>query len=586
MKRLGSIWKKMTYSAQLAIVFILAFILTLVVIQGVSGRYLVRFLQNKIEESYQQALRQTATVLDTTLKGYKLEIDELFNNTDFVRALKALDDMTPDEEWQVKAKLDQMMDQFLMYRTGIRCISVQTVNGYSYIADRLENDLLYPKVPSLHVQYYGEITGEGTNVLKGIWMPTRFLDRRGTLEYYVFSYGKRIRDWYTNQDSGTGIVSIEVETLNSLCRDGQLNADRKINSVFLTDSDDRIIADEDKEVIGMSLEDMVQNKMAGEEQYLVFMEPIPGTDWTMHSMLSRNYVFRRLEEIQRMIWIFSLIVAVGMVLLISLISGRMTRSVRSIVDTMNQVEHGRMNVHIEAQPDGNELSQIANHFNTMMDTINGQMEQIRLSGVREKEAEIRALEAQINPHFIYNTLDSINWLAVENDQQEISMMLSRFAQILRYQIAKSNQIVSIEEELHYLEYYLFLQKARFMDSFEYVVSCQETVKKEKIHKMIFQPFIENAILHGISDLEYAGLIQVRVSEAESGFIRFTVSDNGCGMSREQVEQIFVKRINPGNSIGVLNVLERLDLYYADQYSINVDSAEGKGTIIEAVIPGL
>lgn len=263
----------------------------------------------------------------------------------------------------------------------------------------------------------------------------------------------------------------------------------------------------------------------------------------------------------------------------------MSKYITDIVNTMNKVQGGKLNAKVGIHRDEkNEISQIATHFNIMMNTVNEQMQMVKESGIREKEAEIRALEAQINPHFIYNTLDSINWLAIENDQKEISSMLSKFAQILRYQIQKSNQIVMISEELSYLERYLYLQKVRFMDSFEYVIECQESVKTCKIHKMIFQPFIENAILHGMADVEHGGLLKVQIREQDEERLAFIVSDNGQGMSKEQMEAIFVRRMNAGNSIGVLNVLARLDLYYGSAYSIHVDSSEGKGTTIETVIP--
>ena len=110
------------------------------------------------------------------------------------------------------------------------------------------------------------------------------------------------------------------------------------------------------------------------------------------------------------------------------------------------------------------------------------------------------------------------------------------------------------------------------------------MKTCKIHKMIFQPFIENAILHGMADVEHGGLLKVQIREQDEERLAFIVSDNGQGMSKEQMEAIFVRRMNAGNSIGVLNVLARLDLYYGSAYSIHVDSSEGKGTTIETVIP--
>ena len=178
----------------------------------------------------------------------------------------------------------------------------------------------------------------------------------------------------------------------------------------------------------------------------------------------------RLYEIQKTVLAVSFLLALAVLGAVLYVSKKMSKYITDIVNTMNKVQGGKLNAKVGIHRDEkNEISQIATHFNIMMNTVNEQMQMVKESGIREKEAEIRALEAQINPHFIYNTLDSINWLAIENDQKEISSMLSKFAQILRYQIQKSNQIVMISEELSYLERYLYLQKVRFMDSFEYVI---------------------------------------------------------------------------------------------------------------------
>ncbi len=220
----------------------------------------------------------------------------------------------------------------------------------------------------------------------------------------------------------------------------------------------------------------------------------------------------------------------------------------------------------------------------MMHTVNAQMEEIRQAGIREKEAEIRALELQINPHFIYNTLDSINWLAVENEQDEISNMLSQFARILRYQIDKSNKIVTIEQELVYLEMYLYLQKVRFSDSFEFVIQCDELVKYCLIHKMIFQPFVENAILHGFKGISYNGILEILIRNHDESSLVFEIIDNGNGMDAETKNRTIGKQREKTKSIGIENVLNRLDAYYGQEYIFSMESEVGKGTKIKIVIP--
>lgn len=591
MRRFIRTWKKLKFANQLTIVFVSVFLIQLVIIQWLSGYYMGEMMEAKIKESFRHTLQQTALNLDTSMQRYKEAINQLFGDTDFIMEISALGKETDEEEQRkIKEELDDIMKEFMTYRSEVRCMSVKTESGVIYGYDRMENELLNPIISKLHRDYYDNRVFEDNQGLKGIWMPTEFLDRRGTKEYYVYSYGRQITDWYINRQVGTGIVSIEERVLDEICRNAQISEDRNINFLFITDKNKNIVSFYDKEMIGKNMNCIIDKHKEGNakikgEDFFIFQEEIPSTQWQLVSVLNVRYIYDKLDDIQKIIWVVSLMLAVLVIVLVAYVSKRMSQYINNILNTMNKVQGGKLSAKVPI-PKGekNEISQIATHFNIMMNTVNEQMDTIKKSGKREKEAEIRALEAQINPHFVYNTLDSINWLAIENGQEEISNMLSQFAQILRYQIQKSNKIVTIEEELGYLEKYLYLQKERFMDSFEYVIECQETVKLCRINKMIFQPFIENAILHGVVDMEMGGLITVKIRNVDEEFLSFSVSDNGHGMTQEQIKLIFEKRTNPGNSIGVLNVLERLDLYYGKNYSITVQSHIGKGTVIITKIP--
>ncbi len=587
MKKLIRIWRKQTFARQLTIVFVGVFLFQMLIIQGISSAYMKQFMEKRIKESYQNSLKQTALNLEASLRSYKNAIDELFRNTDFILAVDALNTMNSQNEWKVKSDLDSFMKEFLTYRSEVRSMSVMTASGIQYGYDRQELELLYPKISKLHQDYFESRIFEDNQGLKGKWASTAYLDRKGTREYYVFSYGKQVIEWYVNRQVGTGIVSIEENVLADICENAQINDDKKINYVMIVDQEGTIISHYDKKILEKNIDEYYDEfgLYSPQTTDMVLTEEVPSTGWQMISVLDEAYIYSRLYEIQHMVMIFSLALALMVLVLILYVSKKMSKYISDIVVAMNKVQGGKLNAKVGIHKgEKNEISLIARHFNIMMETVNDQMKTIRESGQREKEAELRALEAQINPHFIYNTLDSINWLAIENDQKEISNMLGKFAQILRYQIQKSNKIVTIEEELAYLEQYLYLQKVRFLDNFEYVIECQESVKGNLIYKMIFQPFIENAVFHGVADVDYGGLIKIQIGEQDKDHMYFIVSDNGQGMTEEQIELIFKQRKNPGNSIGVLNVLARLDLYYGKDHEVHVNSKPGERTVIKTIIP--
>ena len=174
---------------------------------------------------------------------------------------------------------------------------------------------------------------------------------------------------------------------------------------------------------------------------------------------------------------------------------------------------------------------------------------------------------------------------MEKEEYEISEMLSEFAQILRYQIRKSTKLVSIGEELSYLEKYLHLQKMRFSDTFEYQITCEAGAGGVRIHKMLFQPLIENAVVHAFENIDYGGYLKVAVETREQGWICFVISDNGVGMEEEKIRLLFYDRRGREGSIGIPNVLAWLDAYYGEIYRIEVVSKKEEGTTIRVWIPG-
>jgi two-component system sensor histidine kinase YesM len=206
----------------------------------------------------------------------------------------------------------------------------------------------------------------------------------------------------------------------------------------------------------------------------------------------------------------------------------------------------------------------------------------------QKEAEIRAIEAQINPHFLYNTLDCINWMAIEKEEYEISKMLKSLGQILRYSINQSNKIVSFSQEIQWLKQYLYLQESRFDNSFKTEIKFEEEVLEFKIHKLMLQPLIENSIIHGFEGYTSGGVLEVSIEIKEADIVIF-IKDNGKGMDSEKVKYINslvseAKIINKGEHIGIENVISRLRIYYGDYYKFNIESEIGRGTSICIRIP--
>ena len=204
---------------------------------------------------------------------------------------------------------------------------------------------------------------------------------------------------------------------------------------------------------------------------------------------------------------------------------------------------------------------------------------------QKRKSELKALQAQINPHFLYNTLDSIIWMAEWGKTKEVVLMTSSLAKLLRQSISNQNELVRVEEEVEYTRSYLTIQKMRYKDKLEYVISVNPEVQSRKIPKLVLQPLVENAIYHGIKYKEGKGVVSIEGYRSGAHMV-LKVTDDGIGMTQEQLSKIFEKRETDTrrNGVGVLNVHERIRLYYGKEYGLKFSSIEGCGTTVEVHIP--
>ena len=259
---------------------------------------------------------------------------------------------------------------------------------------------------------------------------------------------------------------------------------------------------------------------------------------------------------------------------------------------MKEAKKGNFNVKIKLNTE-DELSFIGDEFNEMLSTINILVEDIKnqshyiveLSNKR-REAEIKAIVAQINPHFLYNTLDCINWMAIKNENYEVSDTIGNFAQILRYSIGDVNKEVTIYDEVEWLKKYVYLQQIRFNNSFTLDLDVNENVLGCRIHKLILQPLIENSIIHGFKGYNNGRILKVSINKFQSNYIKIIVKDNGNGIENGRLEKI-INNIKSGKdedeNIGIKNVYDRTKIYYGEDVKFDIESVQGGGTTITLVI---
>ncbi len=365
---------------------------------------------------------------------------------------------------------------------------------------------------------------------------------------------------------------------------------------YIINSRDALVCDSDSELVGAYYinNDEVDRIVAegGSATYLgsdiiVCSYPINRTDWQVVSILPKADA---LAEADRAVWQFLTIYAIVTILSLFLsvflartISGR----IASVVHQMQQTPAARPKKIDTMPPSKDEVGQLVDSYNTMTDALNSLMDRETEAAKTLRLSEFKALQAQINPHFLYNSLDMINWLAMAGEQEKVCEAVRSLGKFYKLTLSKKDTFGTVQKEVEHASLYVKLQNMRFQDRISFVVDVDENIQSCITPKLILQPLVENAILHGIMERpDKTGEVLV-AGWRDGDDIVFLVFDNGVGMSASQVEQITQpdgKGEGDGTHIGVYNTHERLRLYYGAEYGLQYKSAPGKGTEVTVRIP--
>ncbi|KAF5040228.1 Histidine kinase [anaerobic digester metagenome] len=254
--------------------------------------------------------------------------------------------------------------------------------------------------------------------------------------------------------------------------------------------------------------------------------------------------------------------------------------VRALNDAMSEVENGNLDVRIPSDRT-DELGQLAGRFNHMVKRLKRHLEESLGRQKQLNDARIRMMQAQLNPHFLYNTLDTIKWIGKINAIPEIATIAADLADVLRQSIS-GREFVTLGEELNLLERYVEIQKIRFKDKFEFEVDVSDDLRGVQIPKLMLQPLVENAIIHGFEDCS-GGHILVEAQRIVSDLI-ITVTDDGCGMSRESIQRFLLREAPAESHLGLYNIDAILRMNYGEDRGLKLVPINTKGTCIRLTIP--
>ncbi|WP_410510859.1 histidine kinase [Paenibacillus sp. BR2-3] len=320
------------------------------------------------------------------------------------------------------------------------------------------------------------------------------------------------------------------------------------------------------------------------QRMVVCFDTMKTTGWLSAVFIPYENLKRTLPDMFVYTMYSMIIITLLTVIVAALLSGRITLPLKKLMRGINRSGDGHFNTWIE--PSGTkELNIIIHKFNQMNDSIYTLIEENYKSQMKELEAELKALNFQFNPHFLYNTLNIINYLAIENKQTLISKMLVELSEMLEYTTRSPGKVI-FSEDLKYLKNYVFIMSHRFEDKFTVSYEIEPELERYWVPKFFLQPFIENALIHALEDKEHGGLIHI-TGRIDNLTRIFTITDNGKGMEQETIRRVLRMNEEPGSttaSIGIQNVNQRIKLLYGPDYGVDICSELNKGTTIILRLP--
>lgn len=557
MKKWIQKYKDLKYRYKLTIMMILCSLIPVCVISGYTQIRTVQIMREKEQIGLEQVLEQSVNSIDNRIQIYTNLINYLTYSSD-LREIMEKECSSDYEAYLAYTEIaDPMFTMPQLYHEEIRSITLYAEN-----IQVEHGNTLAPLSVAQNQTWYSKINEKGT---------VQWLVKQGNKKEIL-----AVRKFY-RQDS---IQAMLVLTLD-------YNGVLEPFADLLTENRGGLILDEQGNVVysGYRIDapykpDKETSLNYLKEHYVCIEKKIEDTKWNF-------CLYQPKEELEKSVWTMLLgnIPVLLLCLLLILLLGyffsrKMVERLEQLTENMNQINLGLRKVTVVSQSK-DEIGVLVRTFTRMMDEINKLISQVYEAKIKLQKIEMKALQAQINPHFLYNSLSIINWKALEADNEEISRTTLALSTYYRTSLNKGETMTIAANEIRNIDAYLQIQLIMHDNSFQVIKEIQEDALSYSVPKLILQPLVENAIEHGldVSEKEEKWL-KISVCKEKDALI-MAVEDNGMGMSEEQAKSIITYR---SKGYGVRNVNDRITLLYGEEYHLRVKSRQGEGCRIEIVIP--
>lgn len=558
-KRIHSVSLRAQLAWAMTIVFTFFFVIMLTTITMTYTRDVEKIYINQVVSTSEQALNNYTTYMTGVL-----------NISDVMQ--RKLDGKSKEE---VQSTSQSFLDEVKLITDGVESVALYDHNGNLVVSDTMYTETLPPEKIAEQSWFVSAYNNKLINSFSRVDNASEFtLSKVIRLKNEDTAVLKVVYDF-------TGLTSMIDEV--SLGKGGHVVIyDNNYDIVYASaEVDENEIKNIQDTVLGVSTYKKNRN------EYFMYISTIPYTRWRAAIVTNIDELYAAQKRMTILSAGLAIVVITIIIILIYVISNNLTSPLVRLQREMAAVENLDFKIKNDSQIRGTlEIQALNKTFDSMMNRIHDLAEKVVEEQKEQNKAELKALQNQINPHFLYNTLDSIIYLIDENRNEEAQNMIIALSRFFRISISRGRNVITVRDELDHVRYYLQIQKMRYGPQFHFNFDVQPGVENYYVIKLILQPLVENAIIHGLSEKPDKDANILIRAFTEGDFFRFDITDNGFGMLPEKIEEIYAsfrdKTIH--NGVGLSNVYHRLRIFYGDKADIKIESALDVGTKISIYIP--
>ncbi|TVR01090.1 MAG: sensor histidine kinase [Spirochaetaceae bacterium] len=557
------------------------------------------FTEEAVQRTSRDYTEQLVTQVQTNIDSYithMQNIAEVVQLNEQVQAYLSgsVDDLSPQQRAQVRARITSFLNTISRTRDDISLILIVGNGGEVLTHD--EAIALNPAASITDQRWYRAARAQSGRPAVS---PSHVQNIVAGEFRWVITLSRTINNPDTGVEYGVMLVDLNFSVINELVSRIGLG---KRGYLFIVDPEGRIVYHPRQELIYSNLErehiDLVLQHAGGSFEVgdtrgvrIYSVSVSPNTGWRIVGVNYAAEMVRNRDTIARY-YVFGTLLCVVLALVMSVIvSHRLSRPILRLRSSMQAVERGDFDIAVDVSSQ-NEIGDLARDFTIMVAQIKELMRRNADEQEQKRKSELMALQNQITPHFLYNTLDSVIWMAEGKQHANVVKTISALARMLRLSVSRGSELISIQDEIDHARNYLTIQKIRYRDKLDFSIEVDGEIMRLRTPKVILQPLVENAIYHGIKNKESGGRVTVTGS-LHDGEVLLRVQDDGVGMSAERHDEVPVSAVGVltriaapprRGRVGLRNVHERIQLYFGPKYGLSFESEQGAGTSVTVRLP--